>query len=445
MVNLARLINWLIKLIRRVVNYFTAIRLILPQKEIILQSASGNGGVFFCLRRSRDRLAIFLICVIIFTFDTMTKKLIGFCTICLLISNQTIAQIDILQKAVEKINKYQNLSYSQVERQKNPFTGDWISLNVKSSVSHISDNNKSELYVMLESRGSKYIYNGSTRIDLDLNNKTYELKEVAGDEPYRTPYYWAQFMQTKLTTSPEKIKSKPDTVINNVPCFHIKIVMTDSASSKEIYDLCLNKATYLPVYMKQYLQGKFGKGDITSDNIVLMINESSYMDYHTDVKHFIDIKTLTIPADYHTEKKVAMITAGNSAPNWELRNLQGNIVSNVQLKGKVTLIDFSFNACAACMLSIPTLKRLHEKYKGSDVNIMTVNTLDTKQSVIAFTKKNDISYTVLLNGSKVAKSFQISAYPSFYLIDKNGMIAATFEGYSKDLENELIKKIDILK
>ena len=47
MVNLARLINWLIKLTRRVVNYFTAIRLILPQKEIILQSASGNGGVFF--------------------------------------------------------------------------------------------------------------------------------------------------------------------------------------------------------------------------------------------------------------------------------------------------------------------------------------------------------------------------------------------------------------
>jgi peroxiredoxin len=375
----------------------------------------------------------------------MTNKLIWFCAISLLISKQTTAQIKILNKAVEIINGYNNVNYSQVERQKNPFSGDWISLNIKSSVSHVSGKNKSELYVMLESRGYKCIYNGSTRIDLDLNNKTYELKEETENEPYKTPYYWAQFIKTKLTTSPEKIKSKPDTIINNVSCFHIKIVMTDSTSSKEIYDLCLNKATYLPVYMKQYLQGKFGKGDITSNDIALMINESSYMDYRVNAQHFINIKNLTIPADFHAEKKVAMITPGNNAPDWELQNLQGNIVTNAQLKGKVTLIDFSFNACAACMLSIPALKRLHEKYKGSDVNIMTVNTSDTKQSVIAFTKKNDINYTVLLNGSKVAKSFQISAYPSFYLIDKNGIIAATFEGYSKALENELIEKIDNLK
>lgn len=375
----------------------------------------------------------------------MTKKLIWLCAICLLISNQTIAQINTLNKAVEIINRYHNVSYSQVERQKNPFSGDWISSNVKSSVSRIDDNNKSELYVMLVSRGYKYIYNGSTRIDLDLNNKTYELKEGTRDEPYKTPYYWAQFIQKKLATSPEKIKSKPDTIINNIACFHVRVVMTDSASSKEIYDLFLNKSTYLPVYMKEYLQGKFGKGDITSNDIALMINENSYTNYRVNAQHFIDIKNLIIPADFHTEKKVAMITAGNSAPDWKLQNLQGNIVTNAQLKGKVALIDFSFNACAACMLSIPTLKNLHEKYKGSDVNIMTVNTSDTKQSVIAFTKKNDINYTVLLNGSKVAKSFQISAYPSFYLIDKNGMIAATFEGYSKDLENELIKKIDDLK
>jgi len=375
----------------------------------------------------------------------MTKKFIWFCTICLLISTQTIAQINILKKAVQKINQYQSISYSQIDRQKNPFSGDWITLNVKTSVSSAIGNTKSELYYVQESRGYNYIYNGSTRIDLDLNNKTYELKEEPGDEPYKTPYYWAQFIQTKLTTSPEKIRLMPDTNINHTPCFHIKIVMTDSASSREIHDLCLNKTNYLPVYIKQYLQGKFGKGDMTSDNIALMINESSYTNYNLNAKHFKSIKDLSIPADFHPEKKVAMITAGNSSPNWELQDLQGNILSNAQLKGKVTLIDFSFNACAACMLSIPTLKRLHERYKGSNVSIMTINTSDPKLSIIAFTKKNDINYPVLLKGSKVAKSFQISAYPSFYLIDKNGTIAATFEGYSKELENELIEKIDNLK
>ncbi|MCQ6957055.1 TlpA family protein disulfide reductase [Mucilaginibacter aquariorum] len=375
----------------------------------------------------------------------MTKKFISFCITCLFISTQTIAQISILKKAVQKINQYQNISYSQIDRQKSPFSGDWITLNVKTSVSNAIGNTKSELYYMQEGRGYNYIFNGSTRIDLDLNRKTYELKGEPGDEPYKTPFYWAKFIQTKLTTSPEKIRLMPDTIINHESCFHVKIVMIDSASSREIHDLCLNKTSYLPVYVKQYLQGKFGKGDMTSDNIALMINESSYTNYNLNARHFENIMGLSIPADFQPEKKVSMITVGNRAPNWELPDLQGNIVSNSQLKGKVTLIDFSFNACAACMLSIPTLNKLHEKYRGSNVSIVTINTSDPKPSVIAFAKKNKINYSILLNGSKVAKSFQISAYPSFYLIDKNGMVAATFEGYSNELENELIEKIDNLK
>jgi len=375
----------------------------------------------------------------------MPKILAWFCAFCLLMDNDAIAQITVLQNAAEKIDRYQYISYSQVEKQKNPFTGEWIALNVKASVCKTGGNAKSELYYIQESRGYNYICNGSGRIDFDLNNKTYELKDENVEPPYHTPYYWARFMQTTLSTSPGKIKDRPDTVINNKPCFHVKIVMKDSASSKEIYDLCLNKTTCLPVFVKQYIEGKLGKGNVTSDQIAVLVNESSYTDYRINTKNFIDIAALTIPTDFQPEKKAAMIAAGNVAPNWELPNLQGNTISSAQLKEKVTLIDFSFNACAACMLSIPTLKKLHEKYNNGDVNIVSINVSDAKQSIVDFNKRNDIGYTVLLNGNKVAKIFQVSAYPSFYLIDKNGVIAATFEGYSKELENQLIEKIDKLR
>jgi peroxiredoxin len=375
----------------------------------------------------------------------MTKKLLWFSAICLLISNQTIAQVDVLRKAVEKINQYETISYSQAVRQKNPFSGDWVTINFNSAVRHIKGNTESGLFDIKDTRGYRYVYNGSIEMDMDLNEKTYQLKEKAEEQSYPTPYYWAQFIQRELITPPGKIKNLPDTLINKEACFHIKMAITDSASSKEIYDLCLNKTTYLPVYIKQYLQGKFGKGNMIGDDIAVMINEYSYVDYHTNDRNFTNIKAFNLPADFSPEKKIALIAVGNTAPDWELQSLKGNKVSNAQLKGTVTLIDFSFNACAACMLSIPTLKRLHDKYKGSNVKIMTVNTSDTKQSVIAFAKKNNINYLVLLNGSKVSKSFQVSAYPTFYVIDKEGTIAASFEGYSKELENELIEKIDKIR
>jgi peroxiredoxin len=375
----------------------------------------------------------------------MIKKNLCLALLCLLISSQTIAQIDILKKAVDEINQYKNLSYSQIQRQKKPFSGDRSSITLKSSVSHAPLGKSLEQYNIHDLRGYQLVDNGSVRMELDLKNKTYQIKDEAEEIGYPTPYYWGRFMQKKLIISPEKIKHLPDTTIDRVACFHIKIAVTDSVSAKEIYDLCLNKATYLPIYTKQYLQGIFGKGNITGDNIAVMINESSYADYRINAKDFTDIKSFTIPADFTPEKKTVLLAIGNKAPNWELKNLQGKVISNTQLNGSVALIDFSFNTCAACMLSIPALKRLHEKYKYSNVKVITVNTSDTKQSIIAFAKKNNINYPILINGNRVSKSFQISAYPTFYIIDKTGTVAATFEGYSKDLENGLIEKIDQLK
>jgi peroxiredoxin len=365
--------------------------------------------------------------------------------ICLMSTTHAIAQIDILKKAVVKIDRYKNVSYSQVSSQKSPFSGDWSSIKLKSSATQNPSDKNQELYNIRDLRGYQIVYNGTVRMELDLNDHTYRLKDEAEEIGYPTPYYWARFIQKKLVTSPGKIKKMGDTIINRTNCFHIKITMTDSVSSKEIYDLYLNKTTYLPVYTRQYLQGRFGKGDMTIDNVALMINEDHYADYRIDARESSDIKSFTIPANFAPEKKVALIADGNKAPSWELKNLQGNTLSNTQLKGTVTLIDFSFNACAACMLSIPVLNRLHAKYKGKGVNIITINTSDTRESVIAFAKKNNISYPILLNGRKVSKDFRVSAYPTFYLVDKQGNIAASFEGYSKELETELTAKIDKIK
>jgi peroxiredoxin len=140
-----------------------------------------------------------------------------------------------------------------------------------------------------------------------------------------------------------------------------------------------------------------------------------------------------------------LMPAGAKAPAWTLRSLKGVTVSSSQLRGKIILLDFSFNECAACMLSIPVLNRLHDKYKGSNIEIATVNTSNTRESVARFVKKNNIYYPILLKGSKVSKDFQVSAYPTFIIIDPEGNIAASFEGFSSALESSLIAQIDKLK
>jgi thioredoxin-related protein len=52
-----------------------------------------------------------------------------------------------------------------------------------------------------------------------------------------------------------------------------------------------------------------------------------------------------------------------------------------------------------------------------------------------------VTYTVLLGGKDVANDYQVSSYPTIYIVDKNGKIIFTQVGYGKGIETILEKVI----
>ena len=354
------------------------------------------------------------------------------------------AQAQVIKTAIDRINSYTNMRYLQAEHQKSPFTDDWSTLNYKATTSYNSQRDSLELFNYYDTRGYQSVYNGNLMMTLDIREKTYRTTAGKSNGMYYTPYYWARFMKAMLALPVTQVKIMSDTVIAKTPCLHIARVLANTPGDRSITDLYLDKKTYLPVLVKQLMQGHMGKGNMVDDKVTTMITESRYTNYKTNFKG-LDITAFTIPVNFSAEKKAALLPAGTKAPDWTLKSLTDATVSAGNLKGKVILLDFSFNECAACMLSIPTLNKLHEKYKDDNVAIVTINTSNTKESVARFVKKNNIRYSILLKGSGVSRSFSVSAYPTFILIDKQGNIAASFEGTSKTLENELIAGIDKLK
>lgn len=353
------------------------------------------------------------------------------------------AQTQLLRKAIEKINDYNYISYDQILKDKSHFGDDTLTLTIKSSVSRTLINGKKvELSILEDMRGFTDIYNGSTQLNLDLNTKTFRIYEVP--RTTYSPFYWASFIETNLQNSPEIITVLSDTVINRTKCYHIKFSLADKAPDFDIYDLYLNKDTYLPVYTRQFLQGKIRKGNYTSDAIVSMVTSRAYSNYKIDPKKFPDLSSLTIPADFNPEKKINLLSTGQKAPSWNLTDAKGTSYSSDSLKGKVTLIEFTFNSCAACALAIPVLNRLEEKYKKKNVQIININSIDSKESVLRFANKHKIEYPTLINAKATAKSFQVSGYPTFYLIDHQGKIVSTIEGFNDKLESDLIDQIDKL-
>jgi len=352
-----------------------------------------------------------------------------------------LAQTNVLEKAIDQINHYKNLSFKQTWKQKSPGDDTWSTSYDNFWASRSTDGTR---YSKCISKYGLTVYQGATRISLDTSQKTYSIKHNE-ESLEQTPYYWTKVLGESLRKIPGRIKNMPDTVINQIACSHIKIIKADTINAHIMEDFYLNKQTSLPVHVRQFMEGKMGEGNAVSTEVSILINEITYSDYCINAKNFEDLANFTIPADFTPEQKVVPLAINDKAPDWQLINTQGETISGKQLLGAIVLLDFSSNSCGACILAVPAMKKLNQRYKATLVKIYTINTGDSKDAVKAFIAKHHIDYPILLNGGKVSKAFKITGTPNFFIIDTQGNIAGIVDGYRDDLEQKLTKAIDKLQ
>ena len=146
--------------------------------------------------------------------------------------------------------------------------------------------------------------------------------------------------------------------------------------------------------------------------------------------------------DYVPHKRPELLAKDSLAPLWELPSLTDDTISLSDMKGKLVLLDFFYKACYPCMLALPSLQALHEKYEDQGLRIIGVDPYDKiEDSIAPFLAKRGVTYLVLLEGKKVAIDYHVSAYPTMYLIDRNGKILFSQMGYGEETEKKLEKII----
>jgi peroxiredoxin len=124
-------------------------------------------------------------------------------------------------------------------------------------------------------------------------------------------------------------------------------------------------------------------------------------------------------------KQSQLLGVGKPAPAFTLTDNTGKKVSLSDLRGKVVYLDFWGTWCSPCMKemteSAPALKK---KFEGRDVVFLYISvgdpedkwqkTLTEKQ----FTSPNSVHLRSATNDE--AAAYQVSGYPSYYLIDREG-------------------------
>jgi thiol-disulfide isomerase/thioredoxin len=123
--------------------------------------------------------------------------------------------------------------------------------------------------------------------------------------------------------------------------------------------------------------------------------------------------------------------AGKPAPAFALKSIDGKTIDSTGLKGKVVLLDFWTTWCAPCRKEMPALAAIHSEFKDAGLILIGVNVGEDRELVEKFLKTTPAPYPIVLsNDSDIVASFQVSAFPTYVLIGRDGNIAAHQVGSS---------------
>jgi len=115
----------------------------------------------------------------------------------------------------------------------------------------------------------------------------------------------------------------------------------------------------------------------------------------------------------------------------ELPTLMGEEVL-VQSAGKITVIYFFAPWCQICHASIGNLQNLYEKNNNIDVIAVAMDYTEIDE-VRKFTQQHHLTFPIALGNEMIKKRFQITGYPSYYILDEQNTITGRSIGYSSEL------------
>ncbi|ASK28052.1 peroxiredoxin family protein [Neisseria chenwenguii] len=119
-----------------------------------------------------------------------------------------------------------------------------------------------------------------------------------------------------------------------------------------------------------------------------------------------------------------------AAPAFSLADLNGKTVSNQNLQGKVTFINFWFPSCPGCVSEMPKVIKMANDYQGKDFQVLGIaQPIDPPESVREYVRQYGLPFTVMYDTGGVAgKAFETKVYPTSVLINKKGEVLKTFVG-----------------
>jgi peroxiredoxin len=122
-------------------------------------------------------------------------------------------------------------------------------------------------------------------------------------------------------------------------------------------------------------------------------------------------------------------SVGKFAPDFTLKNLEGNSVSLSSQRGHPVVLFFWATWCPYCEHEIPVLEDFHKNLKDEGLVILTVDVGESSAQAREYRASHDLTLPILNDsGENIFRLYGGRAFPTNYFIDVNGRVVSVTVG-----------------
>ena len=135
-----------------------------------------------------------------------------------------------------------------------------------------------------------------------------------------------------------------------------------------------------------------------------------------------------------SDQEIAL-AEGFEMPNIAVTRLDGSTIDLTALRGKPVVINWWHTACSPCIVEIPELNKLVEKYEGRDVEFLAIANNEIAD-LPPFLKRHPFTYDIAL-GDEEAMRILGQIYPRHVIIDGDGKVVLDLNGGSSGVIDQI--------